>query len=456
MSAVDQPSPLRPLPPGPAAASLPWWNPRGWGQTFVALENPAFARYFWGTFAFFFAMQAQMLLRGYLVYDLTGDAFALGLISVTFAAPTLLLAPIAGVVADRVDRRKVIIFSQSVGLALTALTTLLILIDAIAYWQLLLISLFSSSTMVFNMPARQAMVPALVGRERLMNAIALTSGSMNVCRIVAPATGGLLVALIGVGGGYLVTMSFTLLAVLLFIGVPSPGQAERAPRSFFGDMLDGVVYLKENRLLLILLMAGTIPMLLAMPHQNLLPVFAEDVWDVGPVGLGLLQTLAGVGGLAGAAVAANLGGVRRQGRLMTAAMALFGVFIALFALTPSFGPALLLILCADLFAMVGMTMNNTLIQSTIPDQVRGRVMSLMMMTFGITPLGTLPAGWIAREFGVRVAVAGGGLLLVLFSLGLFLLSRTYRRLDRLDPFGDGTPLRPMKPAAGAGMHAAGD
>jgi MFS family permease len=141
---------------------------------------------------------------------------------------------------------------------------------------------------------------------------------------------------------------------------------------------------------------------------------------------------------------------------MAAAMTLFGVFITLFALAPSFGPALLLILGADLFAMVGMTMNNTLIQSTIPDQVRGRVMSLMMMTFGITPLGTLPAGWIAREFGVRVAVAGGGLLLVLFAVGLFFVSRTYRRLDRLDLLGDDALLRPMKRAAGSGMHAAGD
>jgi len=433
-----------------------WWNPRAWGQTFAALDNPAFARYFWGTFAFFFAMQAQMLLRGYLVYDLTHDALSLGLISVTFAAPTLLLAPVAGVVADRVDRRQIIIVSQTVGLALTALTTVLILTGAIAYWQLLAISLFSSSTMVFNMPARQAMVPALVGRERLMNAIALTSGSMNVCRIVAPAMGGLLVALIGVGGGYVVTMSFTVLAVLLFIGVPSPGAAERSRRSFLGDMLDGVVYLRENRLLLILLVVGTTPMLLAMPHQNLLPVFAVDVWDVGPVGLGLLQTLAGVGGLAGAALAANLGGVRRQGRLMTASLVLFGTFITLFALSPGFGPALVLILCSELCAMVGMTMNNTLIQTVIPDKMRGRVMSLMMMTFGITPLGTLPAGWIAREYGVRVAVAGGGVLLILFSLALFFASRTYRRLDRRDPFGAGDSIRPLPQAVPAGVDAAGD
>jgi MFS family permease len=271
---------------------------------------------------------------------------------------------------------------------------------------------------------------------------------MNVCRIVAPAVAGMLVAPIGVGGGYVVTMVFNVVAVLLFFRVPSPGRAEPTKRSFFGDMLDGVTFMKDNRLVLLLLVIGTVPMLLAMPHQNLLPVFAADVWDVGAFGLGLLQTLAGVGGLAGAVVAANLSGGRKPGLLLMVSMVLFGVFITLFALSPGFGPALLVILVAEVFAMVGMTLNNTLIQTIIPDAVRGRVMSLMMMTFGITPLGTLPAGWVAQEYGVRVAVAGGGLLLVVFSVAIFLLSRTYRELDRTVARSVDADIRPMKPPAG--------
>jgi MFS family permease len=156
-----------------------------------------------------------------------------------------------------------------------------------------------------------------------------------------------------------------------------------------------------------------------------------------------------VGGLAGAIVAANLSGTRKPGRLLMGSMVLFGVFITLFALSPGFGPALLVILLAEVFAMVGMTLNNTLIQTIIPDAVRGRVMSLMMMTFGITPLGTLPAGWVAREYGVRVAVAGGGLLLVVFSIAIFMMSRTYRQLDRtVARSTTADEIRPMKPSAG--------
>jgi MFS family permease len=463
MSRVE-PRPERPSPaalpagerlaaPAPAPVEAPapvaWWKPRVLAQTFASLDSPAFARYFWATLAFTFAMQMQMLLRGYLIFDLTGDPLALGVISVTFALPMLVIAPVAGVVADRFDRRTVIVASQSIGLALTGLTTALILTGAIAYWQLVAISLVSSSTMVFNMPARQALVPRLVRPERLMNAIALGSGTMNLSRIVAPSLAGLLVVPIGVGGGYLVTLIGNALAVLLFLGVPAQGKGGGPPRrSFFGDMADGVSYLRANRLLLLLLAAGIVPMLLAMPHQNLLPVFTGEVWPTGAVGLGLLQTMAGVGGLVGVGVAANLGGVRRQALLMTGAFVGFGLCIALFALAPAFLLALVFVLLADTCSMIGMTTNNTVIQRIIPDSVRGRVMSLMMMTFGITPLGTLPASWLAREYGVRAAVAGGGALLVVVALLIFALSRSYRQLDRHALDGAGLPPR-ARPGAGA-------
>ena len=435
---------------GPRTAPV-WRNPRMLRQTFASLQNPAYARYFWATLGFTFAMQMQMLLRGYLIYDLTGDPLALGIISLTFALPMLFLAPVAGVVADRFDRRAVIVTSQSIGLALTALTAVLILTDVITYWQLVLISLASSSTMVFNMPARQALIPQLVKPEHLMNAIALGSGTMNLSRIVAPSLAGLLVAPIGVGGGYLVTACFNLAAVIFFFNIPIQGRAEaRPPRSFLGDMADGMKYVRSNRLLLLLLLVGLLPMLLAMPYQSLLPVFTATVWPTGAVGLGLLQTMAGVGGLAGVAVAANLDGVRRKALLMTAAFTLFGAFITLFALSPAFVPALALMVAGNVCSMIGMTSNNAIIQRIIPDEVRGRVMSLMMMSFGITPLGTLPAGWVAREYGVRAAVAGGGIILIAISLLIFALSRPYRRLDRTLAATTQPGLRPRaRPGAGA-------
>lgn len=444
------PPPRRPQAEGPKGSRR--FSAPSLKGTFVALEEPLFARYFAGSMAFFFAMQMQMLLRGYLVYDLTGDPLLLGLISLSFALPMVLVSPIGGVIADRVDRRTLIVVSQAIGLVLTTLTTVLILLDVIEFWHLFVISTLAASAMTFNMPARMALVPQLVGQERMMNAIALNSGGMNVSRIAAPALAGLLVAPLGIGGAYVVTLVFNLIAVVLFFNIGShraPARMER--RSFLAELGEGFRYVGSNQLLLILLAAGLVPMFLAMPHQSLLPVFAEDVWDVGARGLGLLQTMAGVGGLIGAAVAANLSSVRRPAWVMSGAMVMFGVFIALFAVSPAFIPALILVLCGDIFAMVGQTTNNALVQRIIPDEVRGRVMSLMMMSFGLTPLGVLPAGWVAREFGVRSAVAGGGVILVVVSALIYLMSARYRSLDgQAATAEDGDPAerRPLRPRPG--------
>ncbi len=420
----------------PALRRLPL--PRSLGTTFQSLDNPAFARFFLGTSAFFFAMNMQIMLRGWLVYILTKDPFALGVINAAFAIPTLLASPFAGVVADRVDRRKVIVISQAVQLLLAAVTTVLVLTDTITYWHLVTISVLMATSGSFNMPARQAIVPDLVGKDRLMNAIALNSGSMNVSRIAAPALAGLLVAPIGIGGGFVVTVVFYALAVFLFSGVGA-GVEESAPRprtGIFKELAEGVAYLRGARLVLLLLLASMLPMLLAMPAQILLPAFA-DVWHTDAAGIGIIQAAGGIGGLVGAIIAANLNNPRRPALLMTSSLVLFGAFLVAFALSPSLWPALVMIAIADVAAMLGMTINSTAVQQVIPDEVRGRVMALMMTTFGLTPLGVLPASALARLIGVQATVAAGGLLLVAFALAIHLLSTTYRSLDG----GKGTGAR---------------
>jgi MFS family permease len=398
------------------------------GSTFASLENPVFARYFWGTTAFFFAMNMQMMLRGWLVYDITRDPFALGLVNATFAIPTLLLSPVGGVVADRFDRRAVIVVSQTVQLVLTVITTVLVLAGVIEYWHLLLLSFLAAAAGSFNMPARQAIVPEIVGREGLMNAIALNSGSMNVSRIAAPALAGVLVAPIGVGGGFVVTLVFYALAVVLFAQVRSVRGEAHVRTGFFKEMVEGVTYLRGAPLLLVLLLVGTMPMMLAMPAQILLPAFA-DVFDVGAFGVGVMQAAAGVGGLAGALIAANMGRPTRPALLMTASLIGFGVFLVCFAASPHLAPALVALAVADVAAMLGMTVNSTVVQEIVPDNVRGRVMALMMMSFGLTPLAVLPASAAARLIGVQATVAAGGIALILFALALHLLNRTYRSLD---------------------------
>lgn len=407
-------------------------KPAALGTTFQSLENPAFARYFFATLAFFFAMNMQILLRGWLVYVLTDDTLALGLISASFALPTLVLSPFGGVFADRFDRRTVIVVSQVFQFVLTVVTTALVVTGAVQYWHLLVISLVTACASAFNMPARQAIVPEIVGRERLMNAIALNSGAMNVSRIVAPALAGLLVAPIGIGGGFIVTLVFYGLAVVLFTGLPKTERVlNEGKATMLRELTDGFRYLRGAPTMVLLLAVGMVPMMLAMPQQILLPAFA-DVFHTGAAGVGVMQAAAGIGGLTGAVVAANLGRPKRPALLMTLSMLGFAGFVVMFAISPHLAPALLMLAGGDFGAMLGTTVNNTVIQETVPDKVRGRVMAVLMMSFGITPLAVLPASAAARAIGVQETLAISGLLMAAFAIGLYTLNRRFRSLDQPD------------------------
>lgn len=403
--------------------------PGALATTFQSLENPAFARYFYATLAFFFAMNMQIMLRSWLVFVLTKDTLALGLVNASFAIPTLLISPFGGAVADRFDRRTVIVVTQTFQFGLSIVTTTLILTGVIQYWHLLAISFISSTSSAFNMPARQAIVPELVGRDGLMNAIALNSGAMNVSRIAAPAVAGLLVAPIGIGGGFVVTLVFYAAAVVLFAGLPRTERSDAPRPNMLVEVVDGLRYLRGAPAMMLLLLVGTVPMLLAMPQQILLPAFS-DVFHTGAAGVGVMQAAAGTGGLCGAVVAANLGHPRRPALLMTACMLGFSGFVVLFAVSPHLAPALVMLAGGDFGAMLGTTVNNTIIQETVPDRVRGRIMALLMMSWGITPLAVLPASAAARAIGVQETLVISGLLLAVFAAGLYSLSRTFRSLDQ--------------------------
>jgi len=410
-------------PGSPAAA--------GWRATFASLSVPEYSLYFWGMTAFFFGMNMMIVLRGYLVYELTKSPSALALIMLSVALPMLIIAPIGGVIADRVDRRSLMIWAQLAVCALNAVNTVLISIGIIEFWHLMVLSTLSGISFSFNMPARQAVVPGLVPRALLMNAMSLGSSAMNATRIVAPALGGLLVKPIGVGGGFAVLTAMYAISVVLTFGLPKmPAEKRDASVTFFSDFRAGFGYIRNNRLVLGLLVLGTVPMIFAMPYQTLLPVFADDVWDVGAVGFGVMQAMSGVGGLAGGLLVANMDNYRYKGRIMLVAAIVSGVFLIAFALSPMFAFALPMLVVVGLSQMVFMTVNNTVITSVIPDNVRGRVMSVLMMSFGLMPFGAVPAGIAAGTIGTPAVVAIGGGMLIASVVAAYGAFPQFRMLDQ--------------------------
>jgi len=281
----------------------------------------------------------------------------------------------------------------------------------------------------FNMPAQQAIIPELVGEESLMNAIALNSAAMNLTRIAAPALAGLLVGIIGVAGVYWIITACYIVSIsgLLMVRVTStmPVRPDAPMRE---DLVAGLRYVRHNPTMVTLLALAVIPILFAMPYQMLMPIFARQVLDVGASGYGWLMSMAGVGALAGSLGIASLGDFRRKGLLLLGFGLVFGTALVGFSFSGSFYLSLIILLVVGVGSTGYMALNNTLIQLNTPHEMRGRVMSLFMMTVGLMPLGTLPAGAVAEVVGVAPVVGVGGAIVVVFMVAIALTQRRVRNL----------------------------
>ena len=401
------------------------------GGAFASLRHQQFRWLYASNLAFFFAMFGQMIVRSILAYDLTdGSKLALGAINLMVAIPMLVISPFGGVIADRVEKRNLIIAGQAMLLFNELIVLLLLLTNRLEFWHLLVVVFFMGCLFPFIMPARQAIVANIVGRQGLGNAMALQMGGMNAARVVGPVLAGGIVAITSVKWVYVMAVILYLLALFAMSRVSKSPPAEgMGKRPVLSELIAGMRYVSGDAPVRALMILSIVPILLAMPFQSLLVVFAEDIWEVGDGGLGLLQAAAGVGGIFGSLYVAWAGETDRKLRLMMASLLAFAATLFLFALSPWFLLALPLVLVADVFASVFSTTNGTLIQVLIPDEVRGRVMSLMMMTFGLTPLGTVPVSALAEAFGAPVAVAVASIATAVLALAIYFASKSLRGID---------------------------
>lgn len=398
-------------------------------RTFAALQIPGYRWYWLGTASAFMGMQMQWPAQAWLAYELTGSAFKLGLVSAAWGAPMLLLSLLGGVLADRMQKRDLLIMSQ-LGLGVINLAVaVLISVGLIEYWHLLVAATLSGTVFAFNMPARQAIIPELVPRRTLFNAIVLSSGVMNASRVVGPALCGVLIAGAGTQGAFYTAVGCILIAVPFLAKIPLTAPAGRRGRvSMATEIGQGLRYVRGNPLILTLLGMVLVVVLFGMPFQSLMPVFAE-ILEVEALGYGFLMAMVGIGAVAGSLVIANLSDFRRKGLLTLCLGISFGLTLVLFANVGSLYPSLIVLTVVGASSTGFMSTNNTLIQMNITDEVRGRVMSVYMMTFALMPLGTLPAGAIAETLGAPFAVTLGGSILAAFVLLLAVLRPQLRRLE---------------------------
>lgn len=378
---------------------------------------------------FFLAMQGQLVVRAWLVFSITGRELALGLVTLMVALAMLSLGPVGGVVADRFERRSLVVAGQTTVVVAELVVLSLLLSGRLEFWHILVQVAFVGAVFPFVMPARNAIIANVVGRRRLTGAMALTMTAMNVTRVVGPAMAGALIGAAGVAVAYSTNVALYALALAGMMAVERAPAADRADSSLLQNMAEGFRYVREHRLVLVLLFFGLVPMFLVMPFQTLLVVFAEEVWEVGPRGFGLLSGAAGVGGVVGAAFVAWRSNSSRRLRLMMTSVFAFGLLMMGFSLSPLFWLALPLLLAGSAFQAIYTTLNNTAIHVLIPDSVRGRVSGFLTMSFSLPMLGAVPISALAEIWGAPLSVGLASLLAVVVAVVFYLASPDLRRMD---------------------------
>ena len=415
-------------PSAETARDAPAARRRRWPRALIALEVADY-RYLWiGTQLMMTGMNIQMTARSFLVYELTESGTILAIVSSAQVAPVLALSPLGGAIADRIERRRLVIVFQLV----TALTGLLVAISittgAVTWGYLLVAAVVYGATFSFAMPARNALVKALVGRRRVANAVALHASGISAQALLAPAIGGALYAFIGPDGAYFVGagMGFAALAFTLMI-TRGAGKVDPSGTAMMSDIRAGIAYVLRNDVLVGVMTMVVMTLLLVQSLPFLLPVMVVEVYGRESEAFGLLLSALGLGSLLGSvAIAAT--GRWRPGLVLICAALCGGLALLGMAAAPSYYAGLLLLVFVGLTDAARRTHSNAIFMEQVEDAYLGRVMSVYYMAAGLLPASLLVSGAVIDVLGSRVTIGSMGLLLALCSMAMLF---THRRLRDL-------------------------
>lgn len=381
-----------------------------------------------GTVATQMGQWVQALGQGWLVYELTGSALQLTLVGFAGGAAMLLISPIGGFIADRLDRRRVMLASQIAVALIAVLVTLLVYTDAIRVWHVYLTAFLSSAAFSFNNPVRLALLGDVLDRDDLTAGVALTAIISNSTRVLGPSLGGGLIAAVGVEGTYAAQAAFTVVGwvmTALMGGQWRRAQAVREP--FVQGVLGGFRYVRAEPVVLALMLLMVATSILGWPWQQLMPAYASEVLHTGSGGYGLLMSTVGLGAMSGGLALALLNFQRKGPALILCTLG-SGLLLMGLGLLSSFPASLVVLFLLGLAGSLSLALTQTLLQLHTAPQYTGRVMAIWFLTFGLQPMGGLPAGAIAEAAGTGWGLFSMGALLFLIVAPFALLSRRVRGL----------------------------
>jgi MFS family permease len=399
-----------------------------------ALQHRNYRLFFFGQTLSLIGTWMQQIAMSWLVYRITGSATLLGVVGFASQIPTFLLAPFAGVLADRWNKHRVLLWTQTLSMIQAVALTILVLGHTVQVWHIIALSFFIGMVNAFDIPARQSfLIEMIERREDLGNAIALNSSMMNGTRLIGPSIAGVLIAVLGEGVCFLLNAVSYLAVIIALLAMrvkPKPATPER--KSILHELREGISYSYHFAPIRYILMLIALVSLMGIPYTVLLPVFARDILHGEAHTYGFLMAAAGTGAFASALLLASRRSVLGLGKFIPIAAAVFGIAIAAFAFSHVLWLSLALLFVAGLGMMAQIASSNTILQTIVDDDKRGRVMSLFTMSFmGMAPFGSLLAGALADRIGVTYTLFMGGMVCV---AGAAVFASTLRTLrDHIIP-----------------------
>lgn len=392
-------------------------------NAFRALKHRNYRLFFIGQGLSLIGTWMQNIALAWLVYRLTNNVFLLGLVGFSSQIMIFLFSSFAGVIADRFNRHRVIVITQTLALLQALVLTVLVYANLIKVWEIMLLSVFLGFVMSFDAPMRQSFVVEMIdNKQDLGNAIALNSSLFNGARLVGPAIAGVAIASLGEGFCFLLNaVSYLAVIVSLLMMKLKPVLRPKKETKVLHELKEGFAYAyRFPPIRYVILLLGSIS-LIGMPYAVLMPVFARDILHGGPQTLGLLVGMSGIGALCGAAYLATRKNVLGLTRLIPAAASIFSLALIAFSFSRLLWFSLATVTVLGFGMMLHMASSNTLLQTVVDEDKRGRVMSLYTMAFlGLTPFGSLFAGSLASRLGVQWTLAICGLICLIFT-GVFVL-----------------------------------